>query len=135
MSRNDRTLRTVFGASPKPRHAGQVKDLAEVVTPIVVAEVPGTKCIYVFGSWEREETRADSDIDIAALFDKPLEPVRRWPRSSPAYPALTRRCPEFHHLIARTKSPHRVREFRAQGSTARVHRWAPRESIGATTRH
>ena len=45
---------------------------------LLKAEVPGLVAVYVFGSRARGDQHAASDLDLAALAARPLEPVRRW---------------------------------------------------------
>jgi predicted nucleotidyltransferase len=40
--------------------------------------LPDCQAIYRFGSWGTEAQRPDSDIDLAVLPARPLDPVLRW---------------------------------------------------------
>ncbi len=48
------------------------------ITRLLQAEVPGLVAVYVFGSRARGDQLAASDLDIAALGARPLDPVHRW---------------------------------------------------------
>jgi uncharacterized protein len=53
------------------------KQKSEIVE-IILAALPDSLAIYLFGSWGTGGERPDSDIDIALLPEKPLEPMSRW---------------------------------------------------------
>lgn len=52
----------------------QKREMVETILPAV----PESLAIYLFGSWGSEGERPDSDIDLALLTEKPLEPMPRW---------------------------------------------------------
>ncbi|MDP2433200.1 MAG: nucleotidyltransferase domain-containing protein [Pseudomonadota bacterium] len=44
----------------------------------VTTALPGVEAVYLFGSADTPEQRADSDIDLAFLSRQPVDAVRRW---------------------------------------------------------
>jgi predicted nucleotidyltransferase len=40
--------------------------------------VPGVQAVYIFGSRARGDAGPDSDLDLAVLADRPLDPILRW---------------------------------------------------------
>ena len=40
--------------------------------------VPGVQAVYIFGSRARGDAGPDSDLDLAVLADRPLDPIVRW---------------------------------------------------------
>jgi predicted nucleotidyltransferase len=51
--------------------------LADAVV-LLSRTVPGLLAIYRFGSYETDQERIDSDIDLAVLATQPVESVQRW---------------------------------------------------------
>ncbi len=52
-------------------------DLERVVDRMV-GEIPGLAAVYLFGSAARGDAVAGSDVDLAFLADRPLDPVARF---------------------------------------------------------
>lgn len=52
--------------------------LKERFTATILDSVPGCLAIFRFGSWGTADQRQDSDIDIAILPPRALDPVHRW---------------------------------------------------------
>lgn len=50
----------------------------DAIADFVEAEFPGVAAVYRFGSTVRDEDRPGSDIDIAFLPARPVDPVRRF---------------------------------------------------------
>jgi uncharacterized protein len=48
--------------------------LAQEITQVFVSRNEDAAAVYLFGSVARGESRADSDVDIAVLYGKPVEP-------------------------------------------------------------
>jgi predicted nucleotidyltransferase len=44
----------------------------------VTSRVPDTIALYLFGSRARGDEQAESDVDLALLAPRPLDPVQRW---------------------------------------------------------
>ncbi len=53
-------------------------DLASRIIPVLSAALPGLQAVYVFGSVAREQGRHDSDVDLAFLTGRAVDPVARW---------------------------------------------------------
>lgn len=51
---------------------------ASRIVEAVVAALPDVYTIYRFGSFERGDANASSDIDIAVLGPRPIDAVTRW---------------------------------------------------------
>ncbi len=45
---------------------------------LILAELPDTQAIYVFGSRARDDARADSDVDLAVLSTSPIDAIARF---------------------------------------------------------
>lgn len=45
----------------------------QIMTDIFLANVPGLKALFLFGSYGRGTASEDSDMDIAALIERPVE--------------------------------------------------------------
>lgn len=50
----------------------------ERIVDAITTALPGVEAIYLFGSADTPEQRADSDIDLAFLSRQPVDAVRRW---------------------------------------------------------
>lgn len=55
-----------------------VIELKKLIVETLLDAIPDCQAIYCFGSWGTGAQRSDSDIDIAILPFKVLEPVQRW---------------------------------------------------------
>ncbi|HLA75619.1 MAG TPA: nucleotidyltransferase domain-containing protein [Gammaproteobacteria bacterium] len=58
----------------KPEQTKLLNDLVAYVR----AEAPELLALYRFGSWGGIHARADSDLDLALLTPRPLDPLKRW---------------------------------------------------------
>lgn len=45
----------------------------QILTDIFLANVPGMKALFLFGSYGRGTASEDSDMDIAALIERPVQ--------------------------------------------------------------
>lgn len=54
-----------------------IDDVVNVLLPELAAAFPGRRLLgaWLYGSHARDEARSTSDIDLAVLFDEPLDPV------------------------------------------------------------
>lgn len=50
----------------------------ERVVQAIRDAVPGVQAVYLFGSRARGDANAQSDLDVAVLRARPLEPIARW---------------------------------------------------------
>lgn len=56
----------------------RIDNLLEQLVRTVIARVPDALAVYLFGTYGTAAGRADSDIDLAVLAERPLEPVTRF---------------------------------------------------------
>jgi predicted nucleotidyltransferase len=52
--------------------------LQNKIIKLVLSTIPSVKLIYLFGSQASNTQTSESDIDIAVLTDKKLDPIERW---------------------------------------------------------
>jgi uncharacterized protein len=52
--------------------------IKQISIRLLESRLPGLLAIYLFGSYATEFERPESDIDLAVLTDKQLEPVTLW---------------------------------------------------------
>ncbi|MCL2894663.1 type VII toxin-antitoxin system MntA family adenylyltransferase antitoxin [Brenneria tiliae] len=52
------------------------------IVSVLRKALPDIKIIYLFGSQASGQARADSDVDVAIMAEKRLEPVARWELSN-----------------------------------------------------
>ena len=63
--------------SPPLRMEKSAHLLSDLVA-ILVADLPDCLAVYRFGSWGTETERPDSDLDLAVLLPRRLDPLGRW---------------------------------------------------------